>query len=139
LCRWPKHKKIRTTRKRRAQNHVVDRGGKPGRKSSAAPAKKKPAPGRGAARLRTAINSILDEESGLIARALVNKTVTGNMARAGIVVALADTKLLPKEQKKKHHCLKLIDLLESEPEWEEPPAANAPAPGAPFAPFDPTP
>jgi len=75
--------------------------GKPGRKPAnkklAAPRRRrrKLPPGRGAERLRSSVNVILNDESDLIARALVDKTIAGNITSARLLVELSGAKHPP--------------------------------------------
>jgi hypothetical protein len=76
------------------------RGGRPGRKPAArkttAPrSRRKLPPGRGAERLCNSVNVILNDESDRIARALVDKTIAGNMSGARLLVELSGVKHPP--------------------------------------------
>jgi hypothetical protein len=94
------------------------RGDKPrGRKPDAATKIRKTPPGRAAVRLRSSINSLVSQESDSIAKALVDKTVAGNMTGARLIVALAGADKPPIPLKKKRSRKSLLDLLESEPQW----------------------
>ncbi len=88
-----------------------------GRKSAAATKKHKTPPGRAAVRLRSSINSLVSYDSDRIAQALINKTVAGNMTGARLLVALAGADKPPIPLKKKRSGKSLLDLLESEPQW----------------------
>jgi hypothetical protein len=76
--------------------------------------------GEGATRLRSAINSLVGAESDRIAKALIDKTIKGNMTSAKLVVELADPgKNASAQEKKKRRGPSPAQLLASEPEWQE--------------------
>jgi hypothetical protein len=82
--------------------------------------------GEGATRLRSAINSLVGAKSDKIAKALVEKTLKGNMTSAKLVVELADGKAAGKKDvKKKRRGPSTAQLLASEPEWQDTLAAGA--------------
>jgi hypothetical protein len=85
-------------------------------KSRAAP------PGRGAARLRRAVNSAVDEKSAQIADALVNQALGGSAAGARLLVNLAGAHhpAALQQKKKKRRGLSQAQLLALEPEWQPP-------------------
>jgi hypothetical protein len=83
------------------QSDNTRKRGKPGRRPAAS---KTPAPrrrrrnlppGRGAERLISSVNVILNDESDRIARALVDKTIAGNMSGARLLVELSGAKHPP--------------------------------------------
>ncbi len=92
--------------------------GRRGRKPSAAK-KRKPAPGRGAERLRSSINSLVSEESDRIARALVDKTLSGNMTGARLLVELTGANKPPVNDELSAHDKALYALLPSEPDGDD--------------------
>lgn len=85
--------------------------------------------GRAATRLRNSINSLVSQQSDEIAQALIDKTVAGNMTGARILVELSGADKPPDLVKKKHGGLKLIDLLESDSEWDFDTDPDTPHPG----------
>jgi hypothetical protein len=102
------------------------RGGKPGRKpaarkTTASRSRRKVAPGHGAERLRNSVNVILNDESDSIARALVEKTIAGNMSGARLLVELSGAKhLIAKPEDKdedKDDGPSLSEMLMSRGEW----------------------
>lgn len=88
-----------------------------GRKPSAAPRQKFPA-GRGAARLRSSVNTMVGNESDDIARALVDKAKAGNMTGARLLVELSGAQKAPPEKKKKRGLIPWVKRLANEPEWD---------------------
>ena len=89
------------------QSDNTRKRGKPGRKPAAS---KTPAPrrrrrnlppGRGAERLISSVNVILNDESDRIARALVDKTIAGNMSGARLLVELSGAKHQPAKPEEK--------------------------------------
>ncbi len=69
--------------------------------------------------LRRAVKANVKKEKEKIAEVLVNKVKNGDMRGAVMVLSLMEHgNKEGKDGKKKHDGLKLIDLLESEPEWE---------------------
>ncbi len=100
-----------------------------GRKPAAASKSNKTPPGRGATRLRNSINSLVSRQSDDIAQALIDKTVAGNMTGARILVELSGAGKPPGPVEKKHGGLKLIDILESDPEWDPDSDPDTPHPG----------
>src|ERR1700722_3291059 len=102
------------------------RGGKSGRKpaalkTSTSRSRRKIAPGRGAERLRNSVNVILNDESDRIARALVDKTIAGNMSGARLLVELSGAKHPPVEPEEKdkdpEDGLSLAEILMSRGQW----------------------
>ena len=92
---------------------------RPGRKPSATSLRRLPA-GRGGARLRSSINTLVGLESDRIARALIDKTLAGNMTGARLLVELSGAQNAPPEKKKKKRPgPSWAELLASEPEWNE--------------------
>jgi hypothetical protein len=89
----------------------------PGRKRAATSARRL-APGRGAARLRSAINNLVGRESDRLARALSDKAVAGNMAAARLLVEISGADKEPPEKKKKRKGPSWAELLVAEPEWD---------------------
>ena len=81
------------------QSDNTRKRGKPGRKPAAsktpAPRRRNLPPGRGAERLISSVNVILNDESDRIARALVEKTIAGNMSGARLLVELSGAKHPP--------------------------------------------
>ena len=100
-----------------------------GRKPVAASNRHKTPPGRGATRLRNSINSLVSQQADEIAKALIKKTVAGNMTGARILVELSGADKPPEPVAKKHGGLKLIDLLESDSEWDFDTDPDTPQPG----------
>lgn len=90
---------------------------------------RKTPPGRGATRLRDSINSPVSRQADDIAPALINKTVAGNMTGARILVDSPAPASRPTPSRKKHGGLKLIDLLESDSEWDFDEDPDTPHPG----------
>jgi hypothetical protein len=89
-----------------------------GRTSKTKRSKKRlPPPGRGATNLRSAVNTVVDEESLRIAKALVNNTCAGNMAGARLLLELAGADKPPAPAKKKRRGLSIAQSLALEPEW----------------------
>src|SRR5580693_5898332 len=88
------------------QTDKTRKNGKPGRKPQArkttAPRnRRKLPPGRGAERLCNSVNVILNDESDRIARALVDKTIAGNMSGARLLVELSGAKRPPAKPEEK--------------------------------------
>jgi hypothetical protein len=90
---------------------------------------RKTPPGRGATRLRSSVNSLVSQQADEIAKALIDKTKAGNMTGARILVELSGAGKPPDPVKKKHGGLKLIDLLESDSEWDFDTDPDTPHPG----------
>lgn len=106
------------------------RGGKPpGRKPAAKSKSRKTPPGRAAERLRNSVNSLVSRQSDEIAQALIKKTKAGNMTGARILVELSGADQPPDPVTKKPGGLKLIDLLESDTEWDPDSDPDEPHPG----------
>jgi hypothetical protein len=108
------------------QSKNTSKKGKPGRKPAAlkttAPrSRRKIAPGLGADRLRNSVNVILNDESDRIARALVDKTIAGNMSGARLLVELSGAKHPPVEPEEKdkdpEDGLSLAEILMSRGQW----------------------
>ncbi len=98
--------------------------GKPGRKPSAhktTASRRKLPPGRGAERLCNSVNVILNDESDRIARALVDKTIAGNMSGARLLVELSGVKHPPAKPEDKaedpEDGMSLTEILMSRGEW----------------------
>ena len=89
-----------------------------GRKPAAASKKHKIPPGRAAVRLRSSVNSLVSQDSDRIAKALIDKTVAGNMTGARLLVELSGANHPPVEPKKKRSGKSLLDELESGPQWD---------------------
>jgi hypothetical protein len=100
-----------------------------GRKPAAKSKSHKTPPGRGATRLRNSVNSLVSQQADEIAKALIDKTKAGNMTGARILVELSGAGKPPDPVKKKHGGLKLIDLLESDSEWDFDTDPDTPHPG----------
>ena len=86
--------------------------------------KAEPEPGGGAERLRCAIDKLVSHESGRIAKALVDKTIAGNMTGARLVVELSGAKNSRNKPVKKRHEPILpwsAAELAAEPQWTGPP------------------
>jgi hypothetical protein len=90
---------------------------------------RKTPPGRGATRLRNSVNSLVSQQADEIAKALIDKTKAGNMTGARILVELSGAGKPPDPVKKKPGGLKLIDLLESDSEWDFDTDPDTPHPG----------
>ena len=108
------------------QTDKTRKNGKAGRKPAArkttAPrSRRKLPPGRGAERLCNSVNVILNDESDRIARALVDKTIAGNMSGARLLVELSGAKHAPAKPEDKaedkDHGPSLMDELMSMGEW----------------------
>jgi len=100
-----------------------------GRKPAAPSKIHKTPPGRGATRLRNSVNSLVGQQADEIAQALIDKTKAGNMTGARILVELSGAGKPPEPVNKKHGGLKLIDLLESDSEWDFDTDPDTPQPG----------
>lgn len=112
-----------------AARRGAKRGRKPASYSPAAPRRRrrKLPPGRGALRLINSVNVLLNDESDVIARALVDKTVAGNMASARLLIELACAK--PRsEGDDESRGRSLAEMLTDGPQWEPPPDPNDPYP-----------
>jgi hypothetical protein len=80
--------------------------------------------------LRRAVKVQVKKEKEKIAEVLVDKVKNGDMRGASMVLTLMEHGTKDgKSGKKRHGGLKLIDLLESEPEWEGEEAESAAAGG----------
>ena len=110
------------------QSDKTRKDGKPGRKTAAlkttAPqSRRKLPPGRGAERLCNSVNVILNDESDRIARALVDKTIAGNMSGARLLVELSGAKHPPAKPEDKTEDKDngpgLVELMMSRGEWVE--------------------
>jgi hypothetical protein len=100
-----------------------------GRKPAAASKIHKTPPGRGATRLRNSVNSLVSQQADEIAQAVIDKTKAGNMTGARILVELSGADKPPDPVEKRHGGLKLIDLLESDSEWDFDTDPDTPQPG----------
>lgn len=85
-------------------------------------------PGAGALRLLNSVNLILHDESDLIARALVEKTIAGNAASARLLIELACARPRSNDDDEKPNRRTLAEMLMDGPQWEPPPDPNAPRP-----------
>lgn len=109
------------------------RGAKRGRKPSShnptAPRRRrrKLPPGRGALSLINSVNVLLNDESDVIARALVDKTVAGNMASARLLIELACARPRSDDEAESRG-RSLAEMLTDGPQWEPPPDPNDPYP-----------
>ncbi len=101
----------------------------PGRKPAAKSKSRKTPPGSGAMSLRSSINALVSQQADEIAKVLVDKTVKGNMTSARMVVGLSGADQPPDPVKKENGGLKLIDLLESDTEWDPDSDPDEPHPG----------
>jgi hypothetical protein len=108
------------------QSKNTRKRGKPGRKpaarkTTASRSRRKLPPGRGAERLRNSVNVILNDESDRIARALVDKTIAGNMSGARLLVELSGVKHPPAKPEDKSEDpedgMSLTEILMSRGEW----------------------
>ena len=80
--------------------------------------------------LRRAVKAEVKKDREKIARALVERTIKGDVRGTEMLLSLMEhNNKEGKDGKKKHGGLKLIDLLESEPEWEGEEAESAAAGG----------
>ncbi len=80
--------------------------------------------------LRRAVKEAVKKNRQMIAQALVDRTVKGDVRDAEMLLTMMEhNNKEGKDGKKKHGGLKLIDLLESEPEWEGEEAESAAAGG----------
>lgn len=115
------------------------RGRKPSSRVPSAPRRRrrKLPPGRGAERLRNSVNVILNDESDRIARALVEKTIAGNMTGARLLVELR-AKHAPAESEDEWDGPGLIERLSADPPWvdPEPPDPLKIQPGEPRISFE---
>jgi hypothetical protein len=111
-----------------AARRGAKRGRKPSARNSTAPRRRrKLPPGRGALSLINSVNVLLNDESDVIARALVDKTVAGNMASARLLIELACAK--PRsEGDDESRGRSLAEMLTDGPQWEPPPDPNDPYP-----------
>ena len=100
-----------------------------GRKPAASSRGHKTPPGRAAVRLRSSVNSLVSRQSDEITQALIDKTVKGNMTVARILFKLSGADQPPEPVKKENGGLKLIDLLESDTEWDPDLDPDEPHPG----------
>jgi hypothetical protein len=80
----------------------------------------KPVRGSGVERLKKAANRQVARKSAELAEMLMNKALEGKVESARLLVTLAEKKKPQEKPQKKRDHPKLIDLLESEPEWVEP-------------------
>ena len=80
----------------------------------------KPVRGSGVERLKKAADRQVARKSSELAELLMNKALEGKVESARLLVTLAEKKKPQDKPQKKRHGVKLIDLLESEPEWVEP-------------------
>jgi hypothetical protein len=103
--------KSKTTKKPR-----MTRGRKP---AGSVAKKRRTTPGRGAALLRSSVNTKVGEESDRIANALVENTVAGNMTGARLLVELTGADKPPVPKKKKRRGPSLVDFFKSQPQWTE--------------------
>ena len=110
------------------QSDKTRKDGKAGRKTAAlkttaSRSRRKIAPGRGGERLRNSVNVILNDESDSIARALVDKTIAGNMSGARLLVELSGAKQPPAKPEDKAEDKDdgptLVELMMSRGEWVE--------------------
>lgn len=108
------------------QSKNTSKKGKPGRKPAArkttAPrSRRKLPPGHGNERLRNSVNVILNDEADRIARALVDKTIAGNMSGARLLVELSGAKHPPAKPEDKAEDKDdgpgLVELMMSRGEW----------------------
>ena len=76
--------------------------------------------GSGVERLKKAANRQVARKSAELAEMLMNKALEGKVESARLLVTLAEKKKPQEKPQKKRDHPKLIDLLESEPEWVEP-------------------
>ncbi len=111
-----------------AARRGAKRGRKPSASNSTAPRRRrKLPPGRGALSLINSVNVLLNDESDVIARALVDKTVAGNMASARLLIELACARP-HSEDDDESRGRSLADMLTDGPQWEPPPDPNDPYP-----------
>jgi hypothetical protein len=108
------------------QSKNTSKKGRPGRKPAARKTtgprtRRKLAPGRGGERLCNSVNVILNDESDRIARALVDKTIAGNMSGARLLVELSGAKHPPAKPEDKAEDKNdgpgLVELMMSRGEW----------------------
>lgn len=99
-----------TNEKPKTAKPAKKRGRKPSR-----PALTEPVPPReGAIRLREHVNTLVSRNSGRIAQALIDKTISGNMSSARILVQLSGFDKLP-EQEAVPSGPSMADILADEP------------------------
>jgi hypothetical protein len=96
------------------------------RKTESKPRRKSaPKPGDGAVLLRNAVDQLVGQECSRIAKALVDRTIAGNMAGAKLLTELSGAKNLGSQpQKKKRRGPSLALWLARQPKWEGPPAED---------------
>jgi hypothetical protein len=100
------------------------KSGAPGDRSKSRKHKVEPEPGEGAERLRGAVDILVSRQCGRIAKALVDKTIAGNMTGARLVAELSGAKdLRNKPVKKRHEPILPWSAAElaAEPQWKGPP------------------
>ncbi len=127
-----------TEKIRKSGNEKKKKSAKPRRKPRgrklASPAKKrKVAPGQGATRLRSSINSLVSQESDRIAQALIDKTIAGNMTGARLLVELSGAKHPPAEPEEESGISSLIAKLANGPQWVDPESNEKDASKLPYS------
>jgi len=71
--------------------------------------------------LRKAVDQLVGQECSRIAKALVDRTIAGNMTGAKLLTELSGAKKQgsqPPPKKKKQRAIDLLSWLDAEPQWE---------------------
>ena len=103
---------------------VGSKSGVPNDGSMSSGWKVEPEPGDGAEQLRSAVGKLVSQECGRIARALVDKTIAGNMTGARLVVELSGAKNSRNKPVKKWLGPSQADRWAAEPKWQGPPEGD---------------
>jgi len=80
-----------------------------------------PEPGEGAELLRNAVDKLVGKECGRIAKALVDKTIAGDVTSAKLVTELAGAKGPRTKPPRKRQGITLAQWLGAQPQWKGPP------------------
>ena len=80
--------------------------------------KNTPGLGRGRAKLREAADKMLEENSGKITQSLLDRTLSGNVTSARLLLELAEKKAEAEATKKKRRSPSLAKVLAAEPKWD---------------------
>jgi hypothetical protein len=75
-------------------------------------------PKSGGERLRSAVDKLVGCQCGSIAKALVDKTIAGNMTGARLLIELSGAKNPAQQPPKKPHGLTQAQQLALEPQWQ---------------------
>ena len=106
----------RLRKEKKASKKAAGNGAEP--EKGAGP--EKPVRGSGVERLKKAADRQVARKSAELAELLMDKALEGKLESARLLVTLAEKKKPQDKPQKKRHGVKLIDLLESDPEWVEP-------------------